>query len=66
MADILWSIKVKRVSPITGKTGWHNVLKGQRKQRPFWTSRQEAYEYAVSHHGILANRSKLVAVMVKP
>ncbi len=62
MSEPLWTIKVRRVSPITGKTGWHQLLHGARKQAPTWPTREEAARAAVARYGFDAGRSKVVAV----
>jgi hypothetical protein len=58
----LWTIKVQRVSPITGKTGWAKLFTSKRKRPPTWPTREEAARHAIAHHGFHAGRSKVVAV----
>ena len=59
---VLWTIRVQRVSPITGRIGWHQLLRGARKQPPTWPTRDGAVRFAASRYGFNAGRSKVVAV----
>jgi len=66
MSEPIWTIKVQRVSPITGRVGWHKVLFGAAKRPLCWTSRQQAEAYAIARHGYHAGRSKVVSLRGAP
>ncbi len=68
MSGLVWTVKIERVSPITGKRGWAKVFTGLavRKWPRTWASREEATRYAMDHHDYQGGRSKVVAVRGAP